>query len=194
MCFFTRRKIKKLTKKAKQFSQAREEGKAGEKALANEIKVYCKLAKLYDKKSRSKKLPRAKEMSMVCYRAAANLGDAQSQYELGMRFFDGGKFWHALHDGPFSTAAYEGYAEQAFKEAHAYMQLAEDQGHFLAKRELGLAYIHGWGVLVDQRKGFQKVVDSIEDEGAWDRATKIFEEIGLNKPEFFSTMMAMRKH
>jgi hypothetical protein len=85
------------------------------------------------------------------------------------------------------------YAGGSFREALGFVIAAQNHGHILAKRLHGLAYINGWGLEVDRDKGFQFVVDSIEDENAWDRATKIFEEIGLNRPEFFSTMMQMRK-
>ncbi len=51
-----------------------------------------------------------------------------------------------------------------------------------------MTYIHGWGVIKNMNTGSQLVLDSIEQEKAWDRATKIFDELKLNSPEFFAAL------
>ncbi|HAT9519670.1 TPA: hypothetical protein JBC96_14495, partial [Legionella pneumophila subsp. pneumophila] len=57
----------------------------------------------------------------------------------------------------------------------------------------GLCIINGWGVESDKNAGFELVVDSIEQEGSWDKIPQIFASMGLNKPEFFSAIMQRRK-
>ncbi|MBS0359714.1 MAG: hypothetical protein JSS53_10625, partial [Proteobacteria bacterium] len=109
------------------------------------------------------------------------------------RLLEKAKFWDGFKKSLFKTPIQEKYAKDFYQEAHSYLKQAEEHGYPLAIRLVGLSYINGWGFAVDQDKGFQLVVDSIEREGSWDRATQIFTELGLNKSEFFSSIMSMRK-
>ena len=52
--------------------------------------------------------------------------------------------------------------------------------------------INGWGLDKNENEGFQLVVNSIDQEKSWDNATKILEEAGLNKPEFFNSIMSAK--
>lgn len=54
-------------------------------------------------------------------------------------------------------------------------------------------YYQWLGVESDKNTGFELVVDSIEQEGSWDKIPQIFASMGLNKPEFFSAIMQRRK-
>lgn len=191
MNFLAKMKLKGLLKKAKHLCDKREQG--ANVNIKNEIKVLKQLAKFYQKHRSDKKLPYATILADEYHRAAASLNDADAQYTLGQTKLEEGKFWQAWIEGNYGSEVHSIYAAQAFKEAFELLKDADKSGYPLAKRLHGLAYINGWGVDVDQNKGFQMVVDSIEEANAWDKATEIFKELGLNKPEFFSTMMQMRK-
>lgn len=193
MKFFTRMKIRSLSKKAMALFKNRQNNAVSEADEKREIAIYLELAKLYDQSIYNKKIHNAKEYALECYRAAGSLNDINSQYIVAERLMENGKFWSKMKNSLFACSAHSNYAENAFKESFVYLQSAEEKGHPLAKRLHGLAYIHGWGVDIDEDKGFKLVVDSIEQENAWDRATEIFKELGLNKPEFFSSIMSMRK-
>lgn len=72
------------------------------------------------------------------------------------------------------------------------MLAAEQLKHVEAKRLHGLCYINGWGVEVDKKRGFELIVESIEQENSWDKVPQIFAAMGLNKPEFFSALTQHR--
>jgi TPR repeat protein len=127
-----------------------------------------------------------------CYRAAALAGSVNAQYIFGKRRFDEGKFWQQWRQGIYGLPVHETYAKQMYEEGFIFLKKAIENGSFLAKRLYGLAYIHGLGVAKDQDQGFKLIIQSVDDEKAWDKATKIFEELGLNTPEFFSSIMALR--
>ena len=186
MAFFKKLKINRLKKKLKKLQAARENGKGN---LKEEIATYFALARVYEK---SKKYDPADIYALECYRAAASLGDAVAQYRCAKRLIDKGRFWSEWAHGMFGSKIHQKYAEDFFAEAQTYLIESENQGHALAKRLHGLAYIHGWGLQQNKDEGFRLVLASIEEEGAWDRATKIFEEMGLDTPEFFSKLMSHR--
>ncbi len=187
MAFFEKLKIKQLQKKLKKLYAARiEDGKAN---LKEEISAYFELAKLYEK---SKKCDPSGIYALECYRAAANLGNATAQYICAKRLIDKGCFWREWALGMFGNKVHQKYADDLFTEAQTYLTESETQGHPLAKRLHGLAYIRGWGLQQNSDEGFRLVIASIEQEGAWERATKIFEELGLNTPEFFSKLISHR--
>ncbi len=45
---------------------------------------------------------------------------------------------------------------------------------------------------MDVDVGAKHLVDSIEEEGAWDKASTIFSELGLNNPAFFTKFMSLK--
>lgn len=190
MNFLQRIKLKSLKKKVKNLYEKREKGANVD--VKYEAKAQMDLGNFYSQHLFDKDLPNAEVYALECYRAAAILGNSEAQYIFANRQMEKGKFWDELSSGMYGRDIHQKYAKACYEEAHNYAQKAEDNGYALAKRLRGLAYINAWGVEKDKTKGFQLVVDSIEEEGSWDKATQIFEEIGLNTPEFFSSIMALR--
>jgi len=191
MNFLSKIKLKSLRKKVNNLHNKRERGENID--VKYEIKAQKELGKFYDKHRFDKKLPNAEILANECYRAAALLGDSVAQYIFAERQLQKGKFWDEFAQGIYGRDIHKTYATNAYEEGFNYLKEADASGSPLAKRLHGLAYINGWGVEVDQDKGFKLVVDSIEEENAWDRATQIFEESGLNKPEFFSAIMTLKQ-
>lgn len=191
MNIFARMRLKNLQKKAKTLFEKRESG--ANVNVKTEINVLKELAKFYLNHCFDKSLPNSMILIDEYYRAAAKLDDAEALYLFGQRRLDAAKFWQAWQEGNYGEEVHRQYAEMYFKEAFEALTEADKNGYPLAKRLHGLVYINGWGVPQDQEKGFKMVVDSIEEAKAWDKATEIFQELGLNKPEFFSAMMQMRK-
>ncbi|KTD20096.1 Uncharacterised protein [Legionella lansingensis] len=192
--FFKRYKIRRLTKKLKAMQQNRIHNPPRDEILAKEIAYYHELAGIYNKLIGHKKYPFAHDMVIACLRAAGNLEDANAQYEVAKNLLDEAKFRERLQlEGLFASSSNERQMKQLYEEAHVYLQTAEKLGHVLAKRLRGLAYINGWGVSSDKEKGFELVVESIEQENSWDKVPQIFAAIGLNKPEFFAAIMKHRK-
>ena len=143
---------------------------------------------LYDKDC-----PHAQMLCREAYRAAALLGNSEAQYRCGKLFMESGHFWMDTVAGLLSCDKQKDYAVESYAEGLKFLQDAESNGHALAKREHGLAYIHGWGVEQDTQKGYELVIKSIDVEGSWDNATEIFQSLGLNSTEFFSMLGALRK-
>jgi len=181
-------KMKSLRKKVQRTHELREQRNKNEDVQA-EIKAQTALAEFYDKHRFDKKLPQAEIYALECYRVNAALGDARSQYICGQRLLEQGKFWDAwAHNPIYGASIHKRYAALFFEEAFSYLRTAEQQDYPLAKRLLGLAHIHGWGVAPNTDEGFKLVLDSIEMEKAWDRVTKILEELKLNSPAFFAAL------
>jgi hypothetical protein len=194
MCFFTKFKIKRLTKKAKNLQQARVHNQPSEEALKKEIALYHALASLHLSRHGKKKHPFSWLMAMECYRAATSLDDSTAQYILGKNLLDEAKFRDELQtNGVFANPSNEKQMKQLYEEALAYLIAAENLGHIQAKRQHGLCYINGWGVESDKKKGFDLIVASIDQENSWDKVPQIFASMGLNKPEFFSALAQHRK-
>lgn len=191
MNFLAQMKLKRLQKRAKYLFDKRDSGAVVN--INNETKILKQLGEFYFKHRFNKSLPHADVLAVEYYRAAANLNDAEAQYILGKSRLELGRFWQTWRDGAYGEELHQAYADTCFKEAFENLNHADKNGYPLAKRLYGLAYINGWGMPVDQERGFQLVVDSIEEAKAWDKATEIFQQLGLNKPEFFSTMMQLRK-
>ena len=80
-----------------------------------------------------------------------------------------------------------------YEEAFTYLRTADASDYVLAKRLLGMVHIHGWGMPKNLDTGYQLVLDSIDLEKAWDRATKIFDELKLNSPEFFAALQSRKR-
>ncbi|WP_028388499.1 hypothetical protein [Legionella fairfieldensis] len=191
--FLKRFKIKKLTKKIKAMQQNRIHNQPPDEIIVKEISYYHHLAEMYGSLVGHKSYPFAADMVIACLRAAAGLEDVNAQYELGRTLLDEAKFRDRLQqEETFASSSNERQMNQLYEEAHAYLHAAEKTGHIEAKRLHGLCYINGWGVPADKEKGFELIVQSIEQENSWERVPQIFASIGLNKPEFFSALMKRR--
>ncbi len=191
--WFTRLKLKSMVKKATAMHNHRENNAVSDIIVKKEVILLYEIAKVYEKNQFNKKFPHAHEYILEAYRAAASLNDANAKYLVGKQLLEDGKFWDSLQSTLYTCSSHTKYAAAAYEEAFVYLDAAEAAGHPLAKRLKGLAYVNGWGVEKNNDQGFALIVDSIDQENAWDRATKIFEEIGLNKPEFFSSIMSIRQ-
>lgn len=167
----------------------RKHNQPSEEALQKERSLYQTLAKIYDSLRKNKKYPFAREMSLECYRAAANIEDPEAQYILGKNLLEEAKFRDGLQkEDIFASSSNERRMRQLYEEALAYLTAAENLQHIQARRLHGLCYINGWGVEPDKKKGFDLIVASIEQENSWDKVPQIFAAMGLNKPEFFSQL------
>lgn len=194
MGFLTDSKIKSIKKKLVLLLKKRQEGEEVSDAdREKEVQLHRYLGQLYDKVRYNKKYPHAEVLALESYRNAASLSNPDALYIVGQRLLERGKFWDLMRRGVFGNQIHEKYSNGAYEEAFTYLKAAEEEGHIMAKRLHGLSYINGWGMKKDMDQGFKLVIASIQQEGAWDRATKIFEELGLNKPEFFSYVMTSRK-
>ena len=195
MLFLNRYKIKRLMKKIKSLQHNRAHNPPSRELIQKEVALYYKLAEIYKKRSNHKKHPFANDMVLECYRAAASIEDADSQYRLGKALLDKAKFRNQLQqEGLFASTINERRMKMLYDEALAYLIAAEKQDHIQAKRLHGLCYINGWGVEQDKKKGFDLVVASIEQENSWDKVPQIFASMGLNKPEFFSALSQHRNN
>lgn len=186
--FFKKGKMERLKKKLQKLYAARIEGR--KELSSEEIIAYFKLAEFYKK---NKKYDPEGIYQLECYRAAARLGDANAQYFCGKAFLEKAHFWEKWSQSMFGAEIHRKYTADYFAEALGYLAESEEQGHPLAKRLHGLSYIRGWGVPKDVDKGFELIIASIEQEGAWNRVTKIFEQLGLNTPEFFSRLHGLHQ-
>lgn len=154
-----------------------------------EVTAQYELAQFYAKHRFDKGLPHAEDYELECYRAVSLLGDAKASYLCGKQLLEKAKFWDAWSRGPlYGAEIHQKYAKAFYDEAFVYLRTAEERGYALAKRLLGLVHIHGWGVAKNMDAGYQYILDSIEQEKAWERATKIFDELKLNSPEFFAAL------
>lgn len=187
---FQKLKFKSLQRKAKKLHDLREQGANID--VKNEIAAQIELGKFYDNHPFNKNYPHADLYALECYRMAASLGDPEAQYICGKRLFDKARFWENWSTGMYGSGIHKKYASSYYEEAFTYLKEAESHSHPLAKRLQGLAYINGWGVAKNVEVGFKMVVESIEQEGTWDKATQIFQELGLNNPEFFSMLLTYK--
>lgn len=193
MFYIKKLQIHRLTRKVKTYSRNRHATQASAEMVRREIACYHKLAELYLSLEGNKKYPHAKILALACYRAAATLEDADARYLLGRELLNEAKCRAELQASEvFAHSVNERDMNQRFDEAHAYLQSAEQLQHILAKRLRGLAYINGWGVEVDKKKGFDLILASIEQENSWAKVPQIFASMGLNKPEFYSALTEYR--
>lgn len=193
MIFFKRSKIKRLSKKLKSLRLSREHSQPSPSALKKEAALYHQLARVYHALEGHKKYPFAYEMVWECYRSAAEIENAEAQFLLAKHLLDEAKFRETLQrEGVLSSALNEKIKTELEAEALIFLQMAIELNHVMAKRIYGLCYINGCGVPVDQDRGFEYIVSSIEQEGSWDKVPQIFAAIGLNKPEFYTALMKHR--
>lgn len=194
MFSMNRWKIKRLTKKLKAMQNNRINNQPGDEVIKKEINLYYELAGILKKLRGNKKFPYAELMVIECYRAAADLEDAAAHFQLAQLFIDEAKYRQDLQEqGILTSQANLKTSNQLYEEAHAHLLAAEKFGHIGAKRLRGLCLINGWGLEIDKNNGFDLIVESIEQEGSWDKIPQIFASMGLNKPEFFSAIMQRRK-
>lgn len=194
MNFFQKRKLKSLRKKVEKAHILREQD-ASNINLQDEIKAHYNLAEFYKKHLFDKDLPHAEIYLLECYRAVAALGEPKAQYLCGEKLLTQAKFWGQWSYNPvYGAEIHKKYANALFEEAFSYLRTADASDYPLAKRLIGMAYIHGWGVPRDLSKGYQYILDSIDLEKAWDRATKIFEELKLSSPEFFAALQSHKRY
>lgn len=173
--------------------QSRALNQPTDELIAKEIAGYHKLVHIYKSLNGHKKCPYAAEMVFACYRASAMLDDTAAQYLLGKSLLEEAKFRENLQNGGvFASENNQNQMVERYEEAHAYLFSAEKREHIQAKRLHGLCYINGWGVPADKNRGFELIVESIQQENSWDKVPQIFKEMGLNKPEFFSALTQRR--
>lgn len=190
--FYRRWQINSLRRKAERLVQGRHANNVSDSELRKEIQLYYKIAALYDRVRFNKRFPYAQERALEAYRAASALGDINGQFIVGKRLIEKGVFWDQLKKTIFACKAHDKYARDCYEEAFVYLQSAMQSGHLSAKRLLGLAQIRGWGTPIDKQKGLQLIIDSIEQEGSWDKTEKIAAELGMDKAEFFSSIAARK--
>lgn len=191
---FNQWKIKRIIKKLRAMQSNRVHNQPGDELLKKEIAYYFELAALYSGFKSKKKCPYPQLMKEECLRAAAGLDDSEANYQLGKITLDEAKIRDTLEkEGIFKSELNAQKSRKLYEEAHAYLAAALSLGNIEAKRLRGLCFINGWGLEVDKKNGFELVVASIDEEGAWDRVPQIFAAIGLNKPEFFSAIMQRKK-
>ncbi len=155
--------------------------------------AFYAMASFYDNHRFDKDLPFAEFHALECYRVLASFQDAKAQYMLGERLLNYGKFWQDLAKNPlYNTNKPKAYAQSFFEESLVYLRAADEQNYPLARRLLGMFYIHGWGSVPNLEKGYQLVLESIDLEQAWGKATQIFDTLKLNSPEFFSALRAYK--
>ena len=187
-------KINRITKKIKAMQANRVNNQPGDELLKREILTYFELASIYKKLIGNKKFPFAEIMHKECYRCAAGLDDSAAHFQLAQILVDEAKFRLNLQqEGIFNSPENLKTTTQLFEEAQAHLLAAIQLGHIGAKRLRGLCLINGWGLVSDKNAGFELIVESIEQEGSWDRVPQIFASMGLNKPEFFAAIMQRRQ-
>ncbi|CAM4412357.1 MAG: hypothetical protein LEGION0398_MBIBDBAK_00308 [Legionellaceae bacterium] len=190
MVFFKKIKLAGLLKRVKKLHAMREQGKGT--GFQEEIAALIELAQLYDQYKFNKYFPNAETLAIEYYRAAASLDAPKAQYILSQRLFDKAKFYEQWSHNNYGSSIHQKYAFAYYEEAFNYLKESEKSGYALAKRYHGLCYINGWGVDKNLETGFQMIIDSIEMEKAWDKVTKILDELGLNSPEFFNSIMRQK--
>jgi hypothetical protein len=191
---FIRWKIKSITKKLKPMQANRVNNQPKDEILKKEIHYYFELAAIYKKLIGNRKYPFAEIMYVACYRRATELDDTKAHFQLAKILIEEAKYRQNIEEeGVFNSDENLKNCNQLYEEAHAHLLAAIRLGNLDAKRLRGLCLINGWGVAKDDDAGFNLIVESIEQEGSWDKVPQIFASMGLNKPEFFSAIMQKRK-
>ncbi|MES2141640.1 MAG: hypothetical protein V4471_01960 [Pseudomonadota bacterium] len=189
---FQKYKFKCLQKKLHKLHRLYEQ-EGSDKQLKALTQAFYAMAAFYKKHSFDKGLPYAEFHVLECYRVLSSFGDPKAQYLLGECLLNYGKFWLDMVKNPlYKTNQPKVYAQTFFEESRVYLQAANEQNYFLARRLLGLVHMHGWGCDADLQKGYQLVLESIDLEQAWGKATQIFDKLQLNSPEFFATLRAYK--
>jgi TPR repeat protein len=192
MNLFQKLKFKRLQKKLYKLHRLYEQEVSDNKLKSLSLALYS-MAEFYDKQRFDRDLPYAEFHALECYRVLSSFGDPKAQYLLGERLLNYGKFWEGLACNPlYETNKPRAYAQSFFEESLVYLRAADEQDYPLARRLLGVIYIHGWGCTANIKKGYQLVLESIDLEQSWDKATKLFDSLNLNSPEFFAALRAYK--
>lgn len=186
LTWFKRLQLQGKLKQLKKWQYMREQG--NEQAKASEIKMLIDIAEFFARQVGNKNFPQAALQKFEYYRAAAGLQDAKAQYLCALMCFDVGRFYETWYQSAYTRPIQERYMKEAYEQAFAFLNAAEENRYVEAKRYKGLAYIYGWGVTKDTNKGFNLILESIEMQNAWAQATKIIDSLHLNSPEFFQAL------
>lgn len=193
MIFFKKLKMKRLIKKIKSLQAQRVHNQPSADALKKEQALYHQLAQIYLALQHKKKWPFARISALECYRASADIEDAEAHYIVAKTLIDEAKGRELIkNEGFLSSSSNERQMKQLYEEIFAHLKAASEMNHIHAKRLYGLCYIKGWGIPVDQDKGMEFIIESIDRENSWDKVPQIFTALDLNKPEFFSALMRKR--
>lgn len=188
MNMLQKRKLNALREKIKGFYDQKLNGE--EVDVPTEVAAHLELAKFYDEHRFDEDIPHAENLADECFRAAANLGDVRSLYNFGRRTFDKARFWDDLSNSMYACEAQKKYADSYYREAFGYLQEADEKGSYMAKRLMGIAHYRGWGFDQNEEKGLDLIIESIDQQGAWDKAKDIVVTIGLDPQDFFSKLAA----
>ena len=193
MLFWKKRKLNKLLKKVALLSEIRSTNNVADAVLKREIEMYKKIAVIYLSLVGSRDFKFAKESAYECYRLTAKLGDVESMRVLGEYRLDEGKFWSG-YDGTYlnDPEIHPKYAKRCFEEAVSLLKTASNLEDAPSRRLFGLMHVNGWGMEVDIDEGLKLIVNSLDLENSWNDSSRIFAELGLNKPEFFAKLMSMK--
>ncbi len=193
MIFFKKIKLNRLRKSVGFLCENRLTNDVSDTILQKEITSYKKIGRIYDAMYRSKKFPYVREMAIESYRLAADLGDVEGMRTVGERLLEFGKFWERMEGTLYYNEVHDTYKRHYFDEAFLYLNTANDLDDVISKRLLGLSYINAWGVESDVDRGLTFIIESLDIDNAWARSSKIFAELGLDKPEFFTKLMSMKR-
>jgi len=182
-------KFNSLQKKAEKLHESRQAGKGN---IKDEAAVLIELGQFYDDNRFDEEYPRAEIVALEYFRTAASLESEEANFICAQKYLDLGKFWDVWANGNYGRSEYRERSEKYFQDAFRALEQSEAAGNFKAKRLHGLVYIHGWGIEKDPKAGLQCILESIEMEKAWDRVTKILEELDLNTPEFYEALMTYK--
>lgn len=190
---FNEWKIKKLKKKLKVLRHNRQFEQQPDTLIAKEVDLYLKLAEIYSSLAQNKTFPNARVSEQECYRAAAALNDGKANFLIAKALLDEGRYRLELQEEAILDNDYnKSHMEQLFSEAHAYLKAGDKLNNIAAKRHRGLCYINAWGVSKDTEKGLELFVESINQEGSWDKLSEIFKIYGIDKPEYFNAVMSKK--
>ena len=184
--WFKRWQLNGKLKQLKKLQYMREQG--NNQAKASEINLLIDVAEFFARQQGDKNFPQAALQKFEYYRAAAGLQDAKAQYLCALMCFDVGRFYETWYQSAYTRPIHERYMKEAYEQAFAFLNAAEENHYVEAKRYKGLAYIYGWGVTKDTNTGFNLILESIEMQNAWGQATKIIDSLHLNSPEFFQAL------
>ena len=193
MLFLKKGKLGRLIKRAGLLTKNRQTNAVADNVLKKEIRLYKEIAALYDLLAGTSDYPYGREQATECYRFTSTLGDIESMRIVGQRKMEDGKFWTSLTTAIFyDSEVHEKEKNLDFDEAFKFLNTANNHEDVLGKRLLGVLYVNGWGVDADIDKGLKLIIESLDIGNEWQNSSKIFEELGLNKPEFFTKLMAMK--
>jgi hypothetical protein len=187
---FRKWRLNNLILKSQAIAKTRADLEPEEQNNAPELKLQIKIRKYL------KKLKGKVELSEIKYneslRLSFMLGDNKALIELADIYFKEGLFWQKLNKTGYKCKYYDAKMKDSFNTALEYIKIGKEKDLFMAFRLYGKALIYGWGVDIDENKGFKEVITSINKEGNWDNASQIFQNLGVNKPEVFNKILELQ--